>query len=149
MKLVSLLSNFVSNFTLIPTSTHHFTPTTIRKTCFIESTIQDLGNSSSIAMAPLVRMFPASSLPDHVNSINKNFREKRRKGDPIDLTQCPLYEMVQYSCNPPQDGVPEPGVVVCKPIVRLFRKYVAGIRDLRNTDQELTGNRVVAGVQAD
>jgi hypothetical protein len=32
--------------------------------------------------------------------------------------------MVQYSCNPPQDGIPQPGVVVCKPVVRLFRRLV-------------------------
>jgi hypothetical protein len=33
-------------------------------------------------------------------------------------------EMVQYSCNPPQEGIPQPGVVVCKPVVRLFRRFV-------------------------
>jgi hypothetical protein len=30
--------------------------------------------------------------------------------------------MTQFSCNPPQNGVPEPGVVVCEPVVRLFRR---------------------------
>lgn len=75
-----------------------------------------------ITMAPLVPVFSAESLPDHVNTVRRNFQEKRRKGQPIDLKECPLLEMTQFSCNPPQDGVPEPGVVVCKPVVRLFRR---------------------------
>lgn len=74
-------------------------------------------------MAPLVPVFPADSLPDHVHIVRRNFQDKRRKGPPIDLKECPLLEMVQYSCNPPQDGIPKPGVVVCKPVVRLFRRY--------------------------
>lgn len=76
-------------------------------------------------MAPLVPLFSAATLPDHVNTVRRNFHEeKRRKGDPIELSNCPLLEMVQYSCNPPQEGIPQPGVIVCKPVVRLFRKYV-------------------------
>ncbi|PLN84748.1 hypothetical protein BDW42DRAFT_191356 [Aspergillus taichungensis] len=78
-------------------------------------------------MAPLVPIFPAASLPDHVNTVQRNFQEKRRKGGPVDLTQCPLFEMTQYSCNPPQEGVPKPGVVVCKPVVRLFRRCAGGL----------------------
>lgn len=75
-------------------------------------------------MAPLVPLFSASSLPEHVNTIRRNFHEeKRRKGDPVELSNCPLFEMVQYSCNPPQEGIPQPGVIVCKPVVRLFRRY--------------------------
>lgn len=75
-------------------------------------------------MAPLVPLFNATTLPNHVNTIRRNFHEeKRRKGEPVELTNCPLFEMVQYSCNPPQEGIPKPGVVVCKPVVRLFRRY--------------------------
>lgn len=75
-------------------------------------------------MAPLVPLFSASSLPEHVNTIRRNFHEeKRRKGDPVELSNCPLFELVQYSCNPPQEGIPQPGVIVCKPVVRLFRRY--------------------------
>lgn len=75
-------------------------------------------------MAPLVPIFSADSLPEHTNIVSRNFQEKkRRKGAPVNLQDCPLLEMVQYSCNPPQDGIPQPGVVVCKPVVRLFRRY--------------------------
>jgi hypothetical protein len=59
-----------------------------------------------------------------VNIVTKNFQEKRRKGETIELEKCKLLEMMQYSCNPPEDGVPPPGVVICKPVVRLFRRYV-------------------------
>ncbi|CAL5867947.1 uncharacterized protein PFLUO_LOCUS2170 [Penicillium psychrofluorescens] len=75
-------------------------------------------------MAPLVPVFSAETLPDHVNTVRRNFQEKRRKGPAIDLKECALLEMMQYSCNPPQDGIPQPGAVVCKPVVRLFRRYV-------------------------
>lgn len=33
-------------------------------------------------------------------------------------------ELVQYSCNPPEEGILAPGVVKCKAIVRLFRRFV-------------------------
>lgn len=74
-------------------------------------------------MAPLVPKFPVESLPDRVNTVShSNFQEKRRN-PPVDLTQCSLLEMTQYSCNPPDEGIPQPGRVVCKPLVKLFRRY--------------------------
>ncbi|KAE8135949.1 hypothetical protein BDV38DRAFT_284425 [Aspergillus pseudotamarii] len=78
-------------------------------------------------MAPLVPIFSAEALPDHVSIVRKNFQERRRKGGPVELEKCKLLEMVQYSCNPPQDGIPAPGVVVCKPVVRLFRRCANGL----------------------
>ncbi|KAK1148769.1 hypothetical protein N8T08_008654 [Aspergillus melleus] len=78
-------------------------------------------------MAPLVPVFHAETLPDHVSIIRKNFVERRRKGGPVELEKCKLLEMVQYSCNPPQNGIPKPGVVVCKPVVRLFRRCANGL----------------------
>jgi hypothetical protein len=47
------------------------------------------------------------------NSMCKTYRRKNR----TNLKECPLLEMTQFSCNPPQNGVPEPGVVVCEPVV--------------------------------
>lgn len=72
-------------------------------------------------MAPLSEIFYASSLPDKVQVTNAKFRQKRRKTQ-IDLAKCPLMEMVQYSCNPPTEEPPEPGVIKCKSVVRLFRR---------------------------
>lgn len=74
-------------------------------------------------MAPLTKIFPASSLPQHVQTDNKGFKQKRRKGDAVDLRACALLEIVQFSCNPPDEGVPEQGVIKCMPVVRLFRRW--------------------------
>ncbi|KAJ5692756.1 hypothetical protein N7462_002179 [Penicillium macrosclerotiorum] len=78
-------------------------------------------------MAPLVPVFSVENLPDHVQTVRRNFQDKRRKGPAVDLKECQLLEMVQYSCNPPQDDVPQPGVITCKPIVRLFRRCAGGL----------------------
>ena len=75
-------------------------------------------------MAPLIPIFPSTDLPDRVQIVHSAFKEKRRKGDPIDLEKCALLELVQYSCNPPSEGIQAPGVVKCKPVVRLFRRCV-------------------------
>lgn len=73
-------------------------------------------------MAPLSPAFATDDLPDRIQFVQKGFKEKRRKGGTVDLEKCALMELVQYSCNPPTDGIQAPGVVKCKPIVRLFRK---------------------------
>ncbi|KAJ5593944.1 uncharacterized protein N7459_000152 [Penicillium hispanicum] len=78
-------------------------------------------------MAPLVPVFTAETLPDHVNTVRRNFQEKRRKGEQVNLKECPLLEMMQYSCNPPSEEIPQPGVIVCKPVVRLFRRCAGGL----------------------
>ena len=74
-------------------------------------------------MPPLVPLFPASELTERVQVVQSGFKEKRRKGPPVELNKCVLLEMVQYSCNPPSEGIQSPGVVKCKPLVRLFRRY--------------------------
>lgn len=75
-------------------------------------------------MAPIIQKFSVETLPERVNIVNRNFQEKRRKGPAVDLKDCPLFEMTQYSCNPPDEGIPMPGVITCTPLVKLFRRYV-------------------------
>ncbi|KAJ5299995.1 hypothetical protein N7476_011552 [Penicillium atrosanguineum] len=78
-------------------------------------------------MAPLVPVFSAETLHDHVNITQRNFQDKRRKGPEINLKECALLEMMQYSCNPPSGEIPQPGVITCKPVVRLFRRCAGGL----------------------
>ena len=79
----------------------------------------DILFSSQKNMAPLIPIFSASSLPDHVNTVTKNFKEKPRKGPPVELEKCQLLEMTQYACFPPEDLQ---GPAICTPLVRLFRR---------------------------
>ncbi|KAL2814169.1 hypothetical protein BJX63DRAFT_205215 [Aspergillus granulosus] len=105
---------------------HSLTPTT-ESSRYLQNPLSIFSRKNH-PMAPLVPFFSAEALPDHVNTVTKNFQEvKRRKGGQIELEKCKLLEMVQYSCNPPQDGIPQPGVVVCKPVVRLFRRCAGGL----------------------
>ncbi|EPS27145.1 hypothetical protein PDE_02088 [Penicillium oxalicum 114-2] len=79
-------------------------------------------------MAPVTPKFHVSALPVNVKIVERNFTEPRpRKGPSVKLDECPLYEMVQYSCNPPSDNIPEPGRITCQPIVRLFRRCAKGL----------------------
>ncbi|KAI1907870.1 hypothetical protein LOZ61_005882 [Ophidiomyces ophidiicola] len=78
-------------------------------------------------MAPPVTPFPAASLPVHVHLTTHGFKPKARKGPPTDLSSCPLYAMTQFSCNPPSKGVPDPGIVRCETVVRLFRRCANGV----------------------
>ncbi|KAJ6112248.1 hypothetical protein N7523_008309 [Penicillium sp. IBT 18751x] len=78
-------------------------------------------------MAPLVPVFSAETLSDHVNITQRNFQDKRRKGPEINLKECALLEMMQYCCNPPSGEIPQPGVITCKPVVRLFRRCAGGL----------------------
>lgn len=73
-------------------------------------------------MAPPTQSFSVDRLPDHVNTVQQDFQVKKRKGPQVELEKCPLFEMMQYSCNPPSGGMPERGQIICKPVVRLFRR---------------------------
>ncbi|KAI5287947.1 hypothetical protein KEM52_001366 [Ascosphaera acerosa] len=77
-------------------------------------------------MAPLTNLFPAAELPSRIHTQTEGFTPKHRKGAPAHLSQCPLYEMVQYSCNPPDREPPAAGEVVCESFVRLFRRCANG-----------------------
>lgn len=71
------------------------------------------------SMAPLVEAFPPWQLEARVQRLP----DGRRRKQPVDLRDCKLMEMVQYSCHlngPQQDPR---SVVICEPIVRLFRRY--------------------------
>ncbi|PGH08781.1 hypothetical protein AJ79_05880 [Helicocarpus griseus UAMH5409] len=69
--------------------------------------------------------FPASDLPAQVQTIQRNNIVKSRK-TPVNLAECPLFEMVQYSCNPPEKGAVT-GRIECESIVRLFRRCAGGL----------------------
>lgn len=72
-------------------------------------------------MAPPVESFPASEL-EHRIQIKTNGR--RRKGPAIQLKDCELFEMVQYSCGLDKDPrvSAKDAIIICKPIVKLFRR---------------------------
>ena len=77
--------------------------------------------ATSQQMAPLVEAFHPARLQQHVQY---HANGKNRK-PAVDLKQCELKELFQYECNlngPKQDPRSQ---VVCDPILRLFRKYVA------------------------
>lgn len=61
--------------------------------------------------------FPASQLAEKVQFTTSG---KLRK-DPVDLEKCKLMEIVQYSCDVSDRRDPK-AVIVCEPIVRLFRR---------------------------
>lgn len=69
-------------------------------------------------MAPPIETFPASQLPYRIQVAANG---KRRKGKKIQLSDCELREMVQYSCW--LEGTKK-DVTICKPIVKLFRRCV-------------------------
>ncbi|KAK2747984.1 hypothetical protein FQN57_001575 [Myotisia sp. PD_48] len=78
-------------------------------------------------MAPLVESWPATELPTRLQVQQRGYIDRRRKGAPLDLSSCPLYEWTQYSCNPANESPPEPGVVNCTTIIRLFRRCANGV----------------------
>lgn len=69
-------------------------------------------------MAPLVESFGASQLSNRVQYVANG---KRRK-PPVDLKDCELKELLQYHCdlNGPKND--PKSVVICDPVLRLFRK---------------------------
>ncbi|PGH30727.1 hypothetical protein GX50_06489 [[Emmonsia] crescens] len=82
-------------------------------------------------MSPLTQPFPTSTLPAAIQTTTKNFQETARKPPAVNLSQCALMEMVQYSCNPPEKGPPQGsasgGVIECESVVRLFRRCAGGL----------------------
>lgn len=57
-------------------------------------------------------LFPASHLPWRLQT---DARTGRRRKVPVDLTECPLRQMTQWSCHP--DGEE----LRCWPVERFFR----------------------------
>ncbi|PGH00339.1 hypothetical protein GX51_05837 [Blastomyces parvus] len=82
-------------------------------------------------MSPLTQSFPTSALASAVQTTTKNFQETARKPPGVNLSECALMEMVQYSCNPPEKGPPQGPtggpVIECESVVRLFRRCAAGL----------------------
>lgn len=71
-------------------------------------------------MTPPVESFPASQLKQRVESTAEG---RRQKGQMVDLRNCELLEMVQYSCKLRKDSGKE-AMISCKPMMRLFRRWV-------------------------
>jgi len=69
-------------------------------------------------MTPPIESFPASELPDRVQVTMKGRRRKR----PVDMRNCELLEMLQYSCWIDGDERKPGAKVICDPVVRLFRR---------------------------
>lgn len=70
-------------------------------------------------MPPPIEHFPPTELTERVQI---NERGKLRKA-PVDLTSCPMKEMVQYFCYVKGgDNRDVQANVICEPVVRLFRK---------------------------
>ncbi|KAH7062663.1 hypothetical protein B0J12DRAFT_564042 [Macrophomina phaseolina] len=74
-------------------------------------------------MAPPVEAFPPQELSARVQY---DARGKYRKGGPIELEKCKLLEMVQYACEVENRDDPR-GRVMCRPLVRLFRRCANGL----------------------
>jgi hypothetical protein len=71
-------------------------------------------------MAPSIEPFPASELPKRVQMTMKG----RQRKDKIDLEACELLEMLQYECAVEDGGRTRDARVVCRPVERLFRRWV-------------------------
>lgn len=69
-------------------------------------------------MSPPVETWPADELPARVTG---DMHGKRRKGGEIELGNCEMLEILQYSCPVVRSGEGE-AIVLCTPIARLFRK---------------------------
>ncbi|KAG8624941.1 hypothetical protein KVT40_006692 [Elsinoe batatas] len=74
-------------------------------------------------MPPPVEAFPAWQLPARVQYTPDG---KKRKGT-VDLRECKLKEMVQYACDLKGPRSNPRSMVVCEPIVRLFRQCAHGL----------------------
>ena len=71
-------------------------------------------------MAPMIEAFPPWKLESRVNLTPQG--KLLRKGERIELEKCKLRELVQFDCEL-RGPVGNPrSVVVCAPIVRMFRR---------------------------
>ncbi|KAI9849847.1 MAG: hypothetical protein M1837_000061 [Sclerophora amabilis] len=71
-------------------------------------------------MAPPIEAFPASQLPERVQTTAAG---KKRKV-PVKLDQCELLEMLQYECW--VEDKRKGGKILCETVERLFRKRPDG-----------------------
>lgn len=71
-------------------------------------------------MSPPIELFHVSQLEERIqHDVNGKIRKP-----PTDLKKCELQELVQYKCEVKGDRRNSPTTVVCKPLVRYFRRYV-------------------------
>ncbi|KAF2106123.1 hypothetical protein BDV96DRAFT_508432 [Lophiotrema nucula] len=80
-------------------------------------------------MAPLVPTLHVSALQSELNTLPHG----KPRSPPLDLSQAPRKELVQYRCNvrakdgggPPKQG--QRAVIVCDPVVRFYRVCQDGL----------------------
>ncbi|KAF1972038.1 hypothetical protein BU23DRAFT_555548 [Bimuria novae-zelandiae CBS 107.79] len=75
-------------------------------------------------MAPPTPIYPVFALPTEINTLANG---KPRKPPIKDLRDCALKEMVQYKCNISQETKGTKPLIICEPVVRLFRVCQDGL----------------------
>jgi hypothetical protein len=69
-------------------------------------------------MAPLVESFH----PRHLEERIQYTTDGKKRKQPVELKECELKEMIQYSCELDGPTGDPKSKVVCQPFLRLFRK---------------------------
>ncbi|KAF2686104.1 hypothetical protein K458DRAFT_298421 [Lentithecium fluviatile CBS 122367] len=75
-------------------------------------------------MAPPTPTYPLSALTSQINTLPSG---KPRKPPIADLTTCPLKALTQYKCNAEKPKAGKKPMIVCAPVVRLFRECANGL----------------------
>ncbi|KAF1354837.1 hypothetical protein BDV97DRAFT_344071 [Delphinella strobiligena] len=82
-------------------------------------------------MPPLIEAFPPWQLATRVNltSEGKVRKDYTATGEParVELEKCKLKELLQYDCHLKGPVGSPRSVVVCAPVVRLFRACAGGL----------------------
>ncbi|CAI6333700.1 unnamed protein product [Periconia digitata] len=88
-------------------------------------------------MAPPIPLISLSDLEQHATAVQpqspfatsptQRLRKNNTPPPPRALTDCPLKEITQYKCNAEKPKGAKRPVVICDPVVRLFRVCANGM----------------------